>query len=110
MIILLLFLKHNNGVALQVAHIDGGSLQLDIRVLLDHQPAHVRKEEATRIVVGIAVGIGELVMSSATNNFRLLLKELHKKHFIVFPVDGRLLLLFLDIIRNQLEVFTLQLQ
>lgn len=40
------FLEHYNFVLLQIAHIDTLAFGFHIRMLLDHQPAHVSEEKA----------------------------------------------------------------
>lgn len=61
---ILLFLKHDHRVGLQVFHVDAAALGHDVRMLADHQPAHVREEKPAGRVVRVGVRVGELVMDS----------------------------------------------
>lgn len=61
-----LLLEHHESVLLQIFHVNGGAFGLHLRVLFDHQPAHVGKEHATRHIVRIGIGVGELVMHSVS--------------------------------------------
>lgn len=57
-----LFLPHDHWVGFQVFHLDCATLGGHIRVLADHQPAHVREEKSPRRVVRVGVRVGELVV------------------------------------------------
>lgn len=55
-------LPHDDAVLLQVAHVDLLAGALDGRVRRQHQPAHVREEEAAARVVGVGVRLGVAVV------------------------------------------------
>lgn len=57
-------MPHDNRVGFQVFHVDHATLAGHVRVLADHQPAHVREEKSPRRVVRIGVRVGELVVDS----------------------------------------------
>lgn len=63
-IVTLLVLKHDDFVGLQIGHVDGLVLLLDGRMLLGHQPSHVREEETPFGVVRIRIRVRELVVQS----------------------------------------------
>lgn len=52
----------DDGVAVQVGHVDGLAFCLDVRVLPHHEPADMTKEETPRRVVRVGVRVGELVV------------------------------------------------
>lgn len=61
-------MEEQSVVALQIAHIDFRAEGLNVRMLLNKQPSHVGKEKSPLRVVGIGVGVGELVMNSVISN------------------------------------------
>ena len=60
----LLFLESHNRVGFKVAHIHGFAHLGHIWVFSHHQPAHVGEKEASVDVVGVGVGVRELVVDS----------------------------------------------
>lgn len=59
-----LFLEADNWILQQVAHLDTGSPDQDVRVLLHHEPAHVTEEESPFRVMRISVCLTELVVNT----------------------------------------------
>lgn len=59
---MLLFLKNHKRIAVQIAHVNRGALDLNIRMLFDHQPTHVCEEHAARHIMRIGIRVGELVV------------------------------------------------
>lgn len=59
-----LLLEHDDGILLQVGHVNQFALGLNFWVLADQQPTHVGEEESPGGVVRIGVCVGELVMHS----------------------------------------------
>jgi len=57
-----LLLEHDDGILLNVGHVNRLALNANIGMLLAHQPTHVGEEEATTRVMGIGVCVSELVM------------------------------------------------
>jgi hypothetical protein len=57
-------LEHYDGVTLQIRHIHLLPVLLDIGVLLAHEPANVRKEEATAGIVWVSIAVRELVVNA----------------------------------------------
>lgn len=62
-ILISLLLKHHERIPVQVTHINRWPLNFHIRMLLDHQPAHVREEHTAGHIVRIGIRVGELVMN-----------------------------------------------
>lgn len=58
----LLALPDDHPVLLEVGHVHGATLDQHVAMLADHQPAHVREEEASLCVVRVGVGVRELVV------------------------------------------------
>lgn len=58
----LLALPDDHPVLLEVGHVHGATLDQHVAMLADHQPAHVREEEASLRVVRVGVGVRELVV------------------------------------------------
>lgn len=57
-----LLLESEDGVLLQVGHVNTLALGDDVRVLPNQQPADVREEHAPVEVVGVGVGLSVLVV------------------------------------------------
>ena len=59
-----LLLEHDEGVLVQVGEVEVASGLDDGGMLLDEEPAHVREEESAGGVVGVGLGLRELVMDA----------------------------------------------
>jgi len=55
-------LSHDDGVRLEIAHIDGFPLLQDFRVWCKHQPADVREKESTASIMWIRVSLAILMV------------------------------------------------
>lgn len=60
--------KLHQWIVVDVGHIDGFALSIDIGVFALHQPTDVREEEASVCVVWVGVRLTELVMHSVVAN------------------------------------------
>jgi hypothetical protein len=56
-------LEHDNGIFLEIAHIDGGALDEDVVVFSKHQPTNVGEEEASFRIVGIGISFRKFVVN-----------------------------------------------
>lgn len=57
-------LPDDNGILLQITHVDRGSLADHIRMFADQEPAHVREEETSLRVMGVRISVREFMMDS----------------------------------------------
>jgi hypothetical protein len=64
----LLSLEQQSRIMLQVTHVDFSSDPLNVRVLFDQKPSTVGKEKSPLRVMGICVGVGELVVHTMISN------------------------------------------
>lgn len=55
-------------VVLQIAHVDFRAERLNVRMLLNKQPAHVGKEKSPLRIMGIGISVGELVVNTVIAN------------------------------------------
>lgn len=61
---IVLFLKHDNRVCLQVGQVQLLSLLNHIWMLANHEPTHMRKEKATGGIVRVGIRLGELMVNT----------------------------------------------
>lgn len=57
-----------NGIVLQIGHVDSLSFFFDLRMLTAQKPADVSKEESSSGIMWIGIGFAEFVMNSMVSS------------------------------------------